>query len=123
MFKPHILVVSDVMNLRVSIAKILGHAGYRVETATINTAAEQLTYKQFQLLFLDLRTPYQEGMKLLSFVRYRHTLMHTIVISSIDSFDFREKAIRNGAEDYLLKPIDPGKIIQTCNSILTPSFR
>lgn len=123
MYKPRILIVSDVINLRISMARILEIAGYRVETATIISAAELLNDKQFQLLFLDLRNPYHEGMRLLSFVRYRYRLMHTVVISSIDDFNFRAKVMRNGAKDFLLKPIDPDEIIQACDELLTMPFR
>ncbi|MBE2221340.1 MAG: response regulator [Anaerolineae bacterium] len=115
--------MSDVKNLRISMASILEYAGYRVESTALNNATALLHDKQFHLLFLDLRTPYHEGMKFLSFVRYRYASMNIVVISSIDNLNFRAKVLRNGAKDYLLKPVDPGEIIQACNALLTMPFQ
>ena len=107
MNKLRILIVSDVLNLRISVASIMENAGYQVETAHVTDARDFLKYKQFDLLLLDIRLPYKEGMKLLFSVRVTHPTMQTIVISSTDNIDFRAKVMRNGAKDFLLKPVEP----------------
>lgn len=117
MDKPNILIVSDVLNLRISVASILRNARYLVETAHVADAQEFLRHKQFDLLLLDIRLPHQAGMKLLFSARIMYPAMQTVVISSIDNFDFQAKVMRNGAKSFLLKPVEPGKIVQTCDSL------
>ena len=117
MDKPNILIVSDVLNLRISVASILKNARYRVETTHVLDAQEFMRHNRFDLLFLDIRLPHQAGMKLLFSARIMYPAMQTVVISSIDDIDFQAKVMRNGAKSFLLKPVEPGKIIQTCDSL------
>ncbi len=118
MYTPNILIVSDAPNLRTSIAGILIHAGFHVDIASVTAARKLLDCKQFQFLFLDLSAPYRDGLKLLSSTRFMESPVCPIVISSTDSLDFRAKVMRNGAKEYLLKPVDPIEIIRCVQKVL-----
>lgn len=117
----NILIVDDEPNVRLSLAGILQHAGYVVETTpNINGAIDYLNHNTCDLVFLDINLGGKDGLQLLSFVRtfYAHTPV--IILTAYVSHDLQRKALRNGASDYLIKPIEPSHIIHCAQTILMP---
>lgn len=59
----------------------------------------------FDLLITDVKMPGMDGLTLIKNLK-QLTSFHAIVISGFDDFQFLQTAIREGASDYLIKPID-----------------
>lgn len=59
----------------------------------------------FDLLITDVKMPGIDGLTLIKKLKEFMTF-HAIVISGFDDFQFLQTAIREGASDYLIKPID-----------------
>jgi DNA-binding response OmpR family regulator len=114
-----ILVVDDEPKLSRSLALILQRAGYGVSTAA--SAGEALNLLQagaYDLVFLDIKLPDQSGVHLLSQIRGLYPDMPVLMLTAHASLETAIEAVRAGARDYLLKPIDPEAILDRVHKIL-----
>ncbi|MGM0903508.1 MAG: response regulator transcription factor [Bacillota bacterium] len=59
----------------------------------------------FDLLITDVKMPGMDGLTLIKNLK-EFTSFHSMVISGFDDFQFLQTAMREGASDYLIKPID-----------------
>jgi two-component system response regulator PilR (NtrC family) len=101
-----ILVADDEPGIRTSLAEVLRDAGYRVETAADGAAAlAALESNDFSAIVTDLRMPGADGLAVLQ--RARHVSPQTIVIlmTAHATIDTAVEALRQGAIDYVLKPV------------------
>ena len=114
-----ILIVDDEPNLRQSLSIILSRSGYQVTAA--GNAAEALQYLEageFHLAFLDIKMPDMDGMALLEQIRVRHHTMPIFILTAHATLDTAIQAVRSGANDYLLKPIDPEVLLERVRATL-----
>ncbi len=115
----HILLVDDEPNLLHSLALILNGVGNKVETAKNAEAAIQLLQNVvFDLIFLDIKLPDMNGMELLSRIREIDRDTPVIILTAHASLETAIDAVRKGARDYLLKPIDPANLLERVRDIL-----
>ncbi len=115
-----ILIIDDEPNLRRSLGLILQRVGYTVTTAC--DAAEALHLLQagaYDLAFLDIKLPDLNGIQLLPQIRARYPDMPILILTAHASLDTAIGAVRLGARDYLLKPIDPDTILSRVAAILS----
>lgn len=100
-----ILVVDDDPFMRDVICSILQATGYSIETAENGTAAFDKFSKGtgFDLIVSDLTMPVMDGMKLLEKIREMDTEIPFIVLTGNSEISIALSAIKNGANDYLLK--------------------
>ena len=73
-------------------------------------ALEEIEKKKPDILFTDIRMPGYSGLELLELLRKKELQTKVILISGYAEFEYAQSAIRNGAYDYLLKPIDQEKL-------------
>lgn len=117
--KRELLLVEDDQNLRSTMSLVLQKAGFGVATAVSLTAARhQLQAKQFDLILLDLDLSGESGLTLLPEIRTFHVNTQTVILSAQISVSLQQKALRNGARGYLVKPVDPLEIIRYLRSLL-----
>ena len=60
---------------------------------------------QPHLLVTDIRMPGCSGIDLIRQARELQPTLHCIIISGYREFEYAQKAIKYGVEDYLLKPL------------------
>lgn len=114
-----LLLVEDDPNLRTTMAMVLQRAGFVVETAvSLPTARQHLQTKQFDLLLLDLDLSGESSLPLLAEVKQHHAATQIVILSAQISTMLQQKAHRNGARGYLVKPVDPLEIIIFVRSLL-----
>jgi DNA-binding response OmpR family regulator len=114
-----ILVVDDEPKLSRSLALILQRAGYVVSTAaSAGEALQLLQAGAFDLVFLDIKLPDQSGVHLLSQIRALYPDMPVLMLTAHASLETAIEAVRAGARDYLLKPIDPEAILGRVRKVL-----
>ena len=63
--------------------------------------------KQPDIIITDMKMPVMDGPALLTYMENEHIPGKIIVISGFSDFSYMRTAIRSGAVDYILKPIDP----------------
>ncbi len=106
-----VLVVDDEANIRNALAKILEKKGYAVTCADGGPAAlEMLERREFQLLLTDLRLPGPSGLELLRLAKERRPDTEVILMTAYGSVQSAVQAIKEGAYDYIEKPIDQGRL-------------
>ena len=81
-------------------------------------ALEEIEKKKPDILFTDIRMPGYNGLELLEFLRKKELDTKVVLISGYAEFEYAQSAIRNGAYDYLLKPIDQDKLQTVLERIL-----
>ena len=111
-----ILIVDDEPIVRESIRDWLQDAGYQVYTAESGEEALSLIEKQdFSLIVIDVRLPGKTGIKILTEVKQQKPQIKSIVITAYPSAEMAAEAMKLGAVDYLIKPVNPDdleKLIQ-----------
>ncbi|MFQ5797073.1 MAG: sigma-54-dependent transcriptional regulator [Bacteroidota bacterium] len=102
-----ILVVDDEKIIRESLSFILEKEGYDVsEAANGVEALKQLKQKPVDIVLTDLEMPEMKGIELLERVTRQFPETFVIIITAYGSLETAIAALRNGAFDYILKPIE-----------------
>jgi DNA-binding response OmpR family regulator len=113
-----ILIIDDEPNIRRSLGLILQRAGYTVTTASnANEATKLLQAGAYDLTFLDLKLPDQNGIQLLPKIKEYYPDMPVLILTAHATIETAIEAVRAGARDYLLKPIDPEDILERVNKL------
>ncbi len=116
----HILLVDDEKVARALYGDFLTGAGHLVTSVgTSAEAREALLRQKFDLVVTDLILPQSDGMELLQFVKMEHPDVEVIVITALDKVDPAVRAIKFGASDYLVKPINPETLAHAVTRALT----
>lgn len=76
------------------------------ETANPVDALEAICELQPDLVFTDIRMPEISGIDLIEKTRQRGVQAEFVIISGFSEFTYAQQALRAGALDYLLKPLD-----------------
>ena len=106
-----LLVVDDEKNIREGLAASLEMDGYQVETAADGDAALRRFRKgDIDLLITDLRMPGLSGEELLKRVDAETPGIPVIVLTGHGTVENAVEAMRNGAYDFLTKPVDLGHL-------------
>lgn len=114
-----ILIIDDEENLRNTLSKILQKENFSVTGAA--NAQEALNFLKagaFDISFLDLMLPGMDGVTLLPKIREIYPEMPVLILTANASLESAIEAVRKGARDYLLKPVDPPQIIARVKDIL-----
>ena len=69
------------------------------------------------ILLTDVRMPFMDGIELARRTRKTMPWIKIVIISGHDEFEYAKQAITIGVEDYLLKPVTSGQLIETLNEI------
>lgn len=107
-----ILVVDDEDIIRESLSYILRKEKYEVEEASNGKIAfEMLKESSYDLVITDLEMPEMKGIELLDELRKVNLQTNTIVITAYGSMETAIAALRSGASDYILKPVEFDELI------------
>lgn len=107
-----ILVVDDEEIIRESLSFILRKEGYIVEEAENGRAAyNKLKEEKFDVVITDLEMPQMRGIELLDEIKKLDIQISVIIITAFGSLDTAIKALRAGASDYILKPVEFDELI------------
>ncbi len=107
MLLPKIMIVDDEDNMREDISRLLQMKGY--ETVTANSAGEALSkflVENPDLILLDIRMPEVDGLECLRQIKELKKDALVIMVTCVTDIDTAKKALRLGAVDFLVKPVD-----------------
>ncbi len=103
-----ILIVDDEASVRDALCKWFQFDGYRVDTAEdANAALQKLQEKSWDIVLLDIKMPGMDGLELQKRVKQIDKNIITIIITAFGSVESSIQALKEGAFDYILKPVDP----------------
>lgn len=107
-----ILVVDDEEGIRESLTGILEDEGYTTLTASSGEKALSMLKEQVpDLLFLDVWLPEMDGIETLSRLKELDRDLPVVMISGHGNIEIAVKAIKQGAYDFLEKPLSLEKIL------------
>ncbi len=107
-----VLIVDDERNIRESIGRLLQLEGIESAVATDgHEGAAALAEEAFDAVILDLKMPGMDGQQLLEWIRSEGLRLPVIMISALGEIKDAVKALKSGANDYLIKPFDPSELI------------
>ena len=69
-------------------------------------ALEQVEITRPDVIITDIRMPFVDGLEFIARVKAKYPEIYIVIISGHDEFDYAQKAIKLGAYDYILKPIE-----------------
>ena len=118
MSQGRILAVVDQLYFRVYLEDLLREAGYDV--ATCSSGAEALLALEkgdFDVVITDLVMPGMDGSELVQRVRERWPTQEIIVVTSLGDARTAVDAMKLGATDYLLKPLDRVALLRSLATI------
>jgi PAS domain S-box-containing protein len=111
MFPLHVLVIDDDADTRLNLSDILELDAYRVETAgTATEALARHNWEQLDAIILDRKLPDGTAEELLPHLRRLAPQAAVIVVTGYADVQGAVAALRLGAADYILKPVDPGEL-------------
>ena len=118
--KNKILIIDDEGAVARSIADILNMEGYWAKTAGDATLAlTMLNTEQFDLILSDVKLPGISGLELLLRLKDVHNTVPVIVMSGHGTIDIAVQAMKQGARDYLEKPIDLNRLLKTVKMVFS----
>jgi DNA-binding NtrC family response regulator len=119
MARKSILVVDDEKNQREILETILSGEGYDVTTASSGEAAMKFVEsRRFDLVLTDLKMTGMSGLDLLKELTNFDKSIIVILLTAHGSVDSAVDALRLGAFDYLQKPYDSEKLLDTVDRAL-----
>ena len=109
---PDVLLVEDKESLRRVLRLTLEHAGYSVtEAADAREAIDQIGQVPHKIVLTDLRMPNGSGLDVLRAARSADGNVPVIVMTAYGSIDEAVQAMKDGAHDFLQKPVDSNHLL------------
>src|SRR5262252_10755020 len=109
---PDILLVEDKESLRRVLRLTLERAGYSVtEAADVHTAIAEIARVPHKIVLTDLRMPSGSGIDVLRAAKTADSEVPVIVMTAYGSIDEAVQAMKDGAHDFLQKPVDSNHLL------------
>ncbi len=118
--KGSLLIVDDELTVRDSLAKWFREEGY--EVATAESASEALTRmaeSRWDLALVDIKMHGTDGIELQRRLREVDAELLVIIMTGYASVETAVAALKNGAYDYVTKPLDPDEIAHLVSKALS----
>src|SRR4051794_19378139 len=101
-----ILVTEDEQVLRESLVELLSDEGYEVlQAANGREAHDLLLQRPVDLILSDIRMPEMDGLALLAHAKQVAPQTPVVMVTAFGTVESAVAAMRSGAHDYLLKPV------------------
>jgi putative nucleotidyltransferase with HDIG domain len=112
--EPRILVVDDDPEAVRLIVKRLENEGYQIDIARDGLEAQKKVLAlSYDLILLDVRLPEIDGLTVLSKVKEVRPETSVVMMTAYGSEDVAVEALKRGADDYLIKPLDEDEPLPT----------
>jgi len=109
--KLKVLHVEDERNARLMIADLLGGQVELSSAESAEVGLERLETQRFDLTLLDWTLPGIDGGQFLRRVREHGRAGRVVVVTAIGTLERAQEALRAGAYDFLVKPVDPDDLL------------
>jgi two-component system chemotaxis response regulator CheY len=118
-----ILVVDDAAFMRMMLGDILRKAGHEVVGEAENGAVAVDKYAKLQpdLVTMDITMPEMEGIEALAHIRRSDPKAKVIMCSAMGQQMMVVNAIQAGAKDFIVKPFQPERVLESVNKVLERS--
>jgi len=115
-----ILVVDDEESIRITFQTLLLREGYRVSIAKdYDSAIELIHENDFDVMFVDIILGMEKGIDILRQVKDRAAYCPVVMITGKPDIETSTEAVRQGAYDYLTKPINKDTLLRIAAQALS----
>ena len=117
------IIVDDEPRIRKGIERLVRSNGEEWEVVGVYSDGQEAydaivnTFESIDLLITDVQMPIMNGLTLIKKLNSELNGFFSIIISGFDDFKYAQEAIREGANDYILKPIDREKFQLQLNDV------
>src|SRR5439155_1488924 len=109
---PRILIVDDDPSLREALGMLFEREGWSVSRAGSGEEALAVVRRTpIEVAFLDLRLGEEDGLDLLPHLKSLRPEMSVIVITAVGTIEAAVGAMRRGADNFVVKPVDPPRLL------------
>ena len=116
---PRILIVDDEPNIRQGLVEALDDQGYEIHQASSGEAAlELLSMTSFDLVLVDLVMEEMDGIDVLREINRQWPQTEVVIITAHGTIETAVRALKEGAYDYLSKPINVKRFRSYVHNIL-----
>lgn len=117
-----VLIVDDEVNIRNLMSRYLKLEGIESEGAENGLSAQRLIKENtYDALLVDLRMPGMDGLELIKWLRSEGFRMPVIMISAHGDISDAVTSLKEGAQDYIVKPFDPEELTIRIKSLVEAS--
>ncbi|MGA9407380.1 MAG: sigma-54 dependent transcriptional regulator [Bacteroidota bacterium] len=114
-----LLIVDDELVVRDSLSKWFKQDGYRVEAAEDAAhAIKKMSEGPWNVILLDIKMPGMSGLELQKRLKEIDPAITTIMITAFASVESAVQALKEGAFDYVTKPVDPDHLSHLVSNAL-----
>lgn len=119
-----VLVVDDAAFMRMMIRDILAREGYAIhEAVNGRDAVEKYLEVRPDLVTMDITMPGMSGLEALQSIREQDPGARVLMVSAIGQQKMIVEALEYGAMDFLVKPFQPTKVLETVKKCLQAAPR
>ena len=117
-----VIIVDDEILIRVGVKSCLdwGKYGFEVVGQAEDgiKALDLIEKKKPDIILTDIKMPNMDGLELIRVIRKRYPHIKVIVLSCYNEMDYVKRAMKLGAEDYLLKlSVQPDMLLETMKRV------
>lgn len=115
-----ILIVEDEVKIRMGISRLISsHTEHSVvgEAKNGREGLEMINRLRPELVISDIRMPVMDGLEMLQEAVEAGSHCHFAILSGYSEFEYAQKALRQGVDDYLLKPLAPEDVTKLLDKI------
>ncbi len=115
----NVLIIDDDRPTCDALMELVRNIGHKADFALSATeGVRKAENDEFDVVFLDVRLPDANGLSIVPTLRQRQLPPEVIILTGLGDPNGAELAIRNGAWDYLQKPLSPKKILLPLQRVL-----
>jgi len=117
--KIKILILDDDRQLAEEMSKFLINKNYEVKIAhSLKESEKQIATFHPDIAFLDLKLPDGSGLDFLRTIKQQIPETLVLMLSGYGNIDTAVEAIKQGAENFLTKPVDPDYLLLTIEKLI-----
>ncbi|MBN2846858.1 MAG: response regulator [Coriobacteriia bacterium] len=114
-----VLVVDDAAFMRMMIRDILAREGYVIhEAVNGRDAVEKYRELSPDIVTMDITMPEMSGLEALRLIREHDPAARVLIVSAMGQQKMIVEALEYGAMDFLVKPFQPTKVLETVKKCL-----
>lgn len=118
----NILIVDDEPMICKGLKNLLESSGLDINELFIAYSGQQaldyLRFEEIDLIITDIHMNNMNGIELMQQAKLVKPWVQTIIISAYETFQYAQLAIRLGAKDYLIKPINSKQFLDSVRNVL-----
>ncbi|QOV20243.1 response regulator [Blautia liquoris] len=118
-----VVVVDDEAFVIEGFRAVIDWSGFNCELVKSATdpfdALDYIEKHSVDILITDISMPQMDGIELIKKAHESNPVLSILVLSAYDNFEYVRSAMRNGAENYLLKPLDQNELAESLSQIVS----